>query len=217
MNSNLPEDYSYIEWKQPGKRWLIYQIGKTTKLPLSIFYGEIKNVTSLQFVSKDPNINLSVLGDSLIISATKLGEFTFKGVVKKNNVVVSISPEYKINLATEVEEVAGLPTKFDLYQNYPNPISLSKNDETIIKYSIPKTNSLNDSKQVQSFSSGEIVTLKIYDILGREISTVVNEMQNPGVYNYKLSINQLGLTSGIYFYQLKSGSYISTKKFVVIK
>ncbi|MCX7874869.1 MAG: CotH kinase family protein [Melioribacteraceae bacterium] len=201
INSNLPSDYSYVEWKQPGKRWLIYQIGKTVKLPLSIFYGEVKNVSSLQFVSKDPNANFSVLGDSLIISASKLGEFTFKGVVKKNNVVVSISPEYKINLATNIETESKLPTKFELFQNYPNPA----NPETNIKYTIP------------GLSDNLFVSLKIYDPLGNEIETLVNEYQKGGTYNYSFNTLKHKLSSGVYFYRLQAGNYVDTKKLMILK
>ncbi|MEW6006357.1 MAG: CotH kinase family protein [Stygiobacter sp.] len=259
MNANLPEDYSYIEWKQPGKRWLIYQIGNTTKLPLSIFYGEIKNVTSLQFISKDPNVNFSVLGDSLIISASKLGEFSFKGVVKKNNVVVSISPEYKINLATNIEEENNLPTQFELYQNYPNPFSASSGkSSTTIKYTIPSvilrqaqddnrqsrqsrdqddnvmvslpdrqtglsnhdvTNrNVQDDNVTSSLSRSDLhVTLKVYDILGREVATLVNEYQKPGIYSTEFRAQSSELSSGIYFYKLQAGEFSQTKKLLLMK
>ena len=85
---------------------------------------------------------------------------------------------------------------FILYQNYPNPF----NPTTIISYSIP--------------NSG-LVTLKIYDLLGREISTLVNKFQNQG--NYRVEFNSSNLSSGVYFYRLKFNGKILTKKFLLLR
>lgn len=90
------------------------------------------------------------------------------------------------------------PSAFQLYQNYPNPF----NPNTTIKFSLSKD---------------EITTLKIYDILGREIATLVNEPKQAGEYQVEFNASKYGLSSGIYFYQLKSGNFTSTKKFVMIK
>jgi hypothetical protein len=92
-------------------------------------------------------------------------------------------------------------SRFQLFQNYPNPF----NSSTIITYEIMK--------------AGD-VTLKIYNILGREVRSLVNNLQKPG--NYKITWdgknNQgKGVTSGIYFYQLKAGDYKETRKLVLIK
>jgi hypothetical protein len=99
------------------------------------------------------------------------------------------------NISTEV------PEKFDLKQNYPNPF----NPSTIIRYQIK------DSR---------FVTLKVYDILGREIETLVNEFQKAGTYetqfpNKRLSNNQLA--SGVYFYKLVAGDFVAVKKMVLMK
>jgi len=85
---------------------------------------------------------------------------------------------------------------FSLQQNYPNPF----NPSTTIKYSIPK----------QSY-----VTLKVYDILGREVAALVNEKKPAGVY--EINWNASKLSSGVYFYQLKAGEFIQTKKMILIK
>ena len=63
-------------------------------------------------------------------------------------------------------------------------------------------------------SSG-YVTLKVYDILGREVATLVNEEKHPG--SYEVEFNGVNLSSGIYFYRLQAGSYLSTKKMCLIK
>jgi len=91
-----------------------------------------------------------------------------------------------------------LPTHFVLNQNYPNPF----NPTTTINYSIPK----------ESF-----VTIKIYDLLGKEVATLVDEFQKPGTYNYQLSISNYQLSSGVYFYQLQAGNFIATKKLILLK
>jgi len=91
-----------------------------------------------------------------------------------------------------------ITSKYKLYQNYPNPF----NPTTTINYSIP----------IESF-----VTIKIYDLLGKEVATLVNEFQKPGTYNYQLSTSNYQLSSGVYFYQLQAGNFIATKKLILLK
>jgi len=96
---------------------------------------------------------------------------------------------------TSVEK--NLITKnYNLSQNYPNPF----NPNTIIRWQQPETG---------------LATLKIYDVLGREVTTLVNEELSAG--EYKVEFNGNGLTSGIYFYKLKSGSFVETKKMILLK
>jgi len=98
---------------------------------------------------------------------------------------------------TNVENIQNnLPSKFVLEQNYPNPF----NPTTTVKYSIP--------------NSGN-VTLKVYDVLGNEVATLVNEERPAGVYEVEFDASRL--SSGIYFYKLLSGVFISTKKMILIK
>ncbi len=94
------------------------------------------------------------------------------------------------------KEAAEIPLKYNLYQNYPNPF----NPRTTISYSIPRIS---------------FITLKIYDVLGREIETIVNEQKPAG--NYKVNFNAGGLASGVYFYQLRAGDFVSTKKLILLK
>ncbi|MGB9665371.1 MAG: T9SS type A sorting domain-containing protein, partial [Ignavibacteria bacterium] len=88
--------------------------------------------------------------------------------------------------------------KYELKQNYPNPF----NPSTKIKYSI-KENGL--------------VMLKVYDLLGREIATLVNEPKQAGEYEVEFDASKYDLTSGVYIYELRSGSFKSAKKFVLMK
>jgi len=97
------------------------------------------------------------------------------------------------------EEIISL-TEFVLPQNYPNPF----NPSTVISYQLPVSS---------------MVTLKVYDVLGNEIATLVNEEKQPGVYEVEFNTSSgiRDLVSGIYFYQLKAGDYTETKKMVLIK
>jgi len=90
---------------------------------------------------------------------------------------------------------------YSLYQNYPNPF----NPSTVISYQLPV--------------SGQ-VTLKVYDVLGNEVATLVNEYQNTGSYEIEFSVGtsrRLPLTSGVYYYQLRSGAFIQTKKMILLR
>jgi len=99
-----------------------------------------------------------------------------------------------------IEVVVGTPTEFSLGQNYPNPF----NPSTTIKYQIPELS---------------FVTLKVYDVLGNEIVTLVNEEEPAGEYEVEFSSSggANDLSSGIYFYQIKAGSYIETKKMILLR
>lgn len=88
------------------------------------------------------------------------------------------------------------PIKYELSQNYPNPF----NPVTNIKYQIQKTG---------------LVTLRIYDIIGREIKTIVNEIKNPG--SYIVTFNGSEFSSGVYFYRIQSGDFVQVKKMLLIK
>ena len=100
-------------------------------------------------------------------------------------------------IATDISEQRFASVKdFKLYQNYPNPF----NPSTIIKYQIPQSG---------------YVTLKVYDMLGKEVESLVNKMMNSG--NYEVKFEGSNLTSGIYFYQLKINNYTATKKMMLLK
>jgi len=96
------------------------------------------------------------------------------------------------------------PIEFILSQNYPNPF----NPVTKIKYSIP-------SATLRQAQSDIKITLKVYDVLGKEIATLVNEAKPAGTYEVEFDASDL--TSGIYFYQLKAGDFVETKKMVLLR
>ncbi len=103
---------------------------------------------------------------------------------------------------TGVQQIGSeIPIQFRLYQNYPNPF----NPRTVIKYQI-----VNSKKQISN------VKLIVYDITGREIITLVNEVQNTGTYEVDFSGN--GLSSGVYFYTLfVNNKLFDTKKMILLK
>jgi hypothetical protein len=86
--------------------------------------------------------------------------------------------------------------KYNLAQNYPNPY----NPTTLIEYSMPTSSN---------------VILKIYNVLGKLITTLVNENQEAGIY--KINFDASRLSNGVYFYKIQAGSYTETKKMLLIK
>ena len=100
------------------------------------------------------------------------------------------------NILPVEEENNLIVDEFKLFQNYPNPF----NPVTRIKFQIPQAGK---------------VTIKIYDILGAEVTTLLNEERPTGIY--EIDFNASRLASGVYFYQLKAGSYIETKKMILLK
>ena len=106
--------------------------------------------------------------------------------------------------SNEIEVEIGLPDEFALYQNYPNPF----NPTTKIKYSIP-------SVEMHGGASVQNISLKVYDVLGNEIATLVNEEKAPGEYEVEFDGSKLG--SGVYIYKLTAGSFSAAKKLVLIK
>ena len=116
-------------------------------------------------------------------------------------------------IVTSIKDQKEHESVFSLYSNYPNPF----NPSTKIKYSIPA--SLNPSK------GGTLVSLKVYDLLGREVANLVNEEKPSG--NYEIEFDGSMLPSGVYFYQLrvsalqskdrKTNSFVETKKMILLK
>ena len=104
----------------------------------------------------------------------------------------------KYEYSNVVEVKVEMPTQFSLAQNYPNPF----NPETTIKYQLPV--------------SGH-VTLKVFDMLGKEVATLVDEYKQAGTHNSQFSILNSQLASGTYLYQLKAGGFVLTKKFLLMK
>ncbi len=98
--------------------------------------------------------------------------------------------------ATNIDEEEIIPTEFSLFQNYPNPF----NPTTSIEFKVP---------------SSEYVSLKIYDVIGNEIASLVNEEKEAG--NYKVTFDASNISTGVYFYKLTAGNFSQTRKMLFLK
>jgi len=110
---------------------------------------------------------------------------------------------FEYNGPVGIENTMTIPRQFSLYQNYPNPF----NPSTTIKYSVPNAET--------PYIASQRVTLKIYDLLGRNVSTLVDGLMPPG--NYAVRFDASHLPSGIYLYTLQAGQYNETKKMMLLK
>ncbi|MFH1422421.1 MAG: T9SS type A sorting domain-containing protein, partial [Planctomycetota bacterium] len=164
----------------------------------NIGYKLLNNPSGLHNYSKEFTVNASVLRTQNIYLLPNIGVsgtlnnsnlyFTLVNVCIAENEVGKNSPE---NINNKIQ-----PTEYVLQQNYPNPF----NPATNIKYNLPQ----------DSF-----VELKIFDVLGREITTLVNEKQESG--NYSIQFDASNLPSGIYIYRIVSGKFTQTKKMILLK
>jgi hypothetical protein len=122
----------------------------------------------------------------------------------------SIAKMYNIAIPVDVKKETTIPSSFSLSQNYPNPF----NPSTTISYSIPV------ETPGSSRTSLQHVTLKVFDLLGREVATLVDEFKQAGNYQVQFSVKTgyiPSLPSGIYFYRLQAGDYSETKKMLLLK
>ena len=145
-------------------------------------------------------------------------------VVAMNNVRISLTKYEQISYLIEEQkydflttlnfeqDARNFPTEYFLYQNYPNPF----NPSTKIRFVIPnEVRNLKNTRSKEYYSVLQFVTLKVYDVLGREIATLVNEQKPAG--NYEVTFNASDLSSGIYLYKLSSGSFTQTKKMLLLR
>lgn len=165
----------------------------------------IKIEKGLAWVDEVPNTGSIVPGGNQNVSVNfnaiglTIGSYT--GILKVNS-NDPVTPVKNIGLRLNVGPVGvqtnltGIPSEFKLDQNYPNPF----NPSTVINYQIPVNN---------------FVTLKIYDLLGKEVMTLVNEQKQAGYYN--VEFNATNFASGIYFYTVKAGDFKETKRMLLVK
>ena len=109
-----------------------------------------------------------------------------------------------------IEDGSTAVSGFKLYQNYPNPLykNSGENSTTVIKYSVPNVKNYGGAQQ-------QTVNLTVYDILGRKVKTLVNEVKSPG--EHQVVFDAGSLSNGIYFYRLQSGGTSITKKLILLK
>ena len=139
-----------------------------------------------------------VLSDSQYRIVGTLGQ-PFIGVAQNSANANNIGFWYLVTheLATSVEQIpSSVPKEFRLEQNYPNPF----NPTTIIQFGLPQRSN---------------VTLKLYDILGRQVATLVDEELEPGVH--KVNFDAEDLASGVYFYRIQAEAFVRTKKLMLLR
>jgi Secretion system C-terminal sorting domain/Glucose / Sorbosone dehydrogenase len=203
----------------------------------SVLAGDLKGDAFL--VSFSNSSLITALGDTgqdlIAVSLTKHGDTTYtayvnrlisglnsplsEAIVGNKLFIIETGLQYPPNTSPKLWEVTlpespftgikqkeNIPTNFELSQNYPNPF----NPSTTIEYSIPASNT-----PIPGVAGGGLVTLKVYDILGRLVATIVNEKKTPG--NYSVQFNTSNLSSGIYFYRLTYGNFTQSRKMILLK
>jgi hypothetical protein len=141
----------------------------------------------------------TIVGSTILSAGTKIGTLT--GIIYYSGNRYKIAPRTAadfVNVVTSVrlEQIDTAPKEFALSQNYPNPFNPSTN----FKFTVAKA---------------QLVLMKIYDILGREVETLVHEQMMPGTYTVQW--NAAHVASGVYFYRLQSGSFVETRKLMLMK
>jgi hypothetical protein len=204
---DLEEDTIYRLNAQVGEEWAL-QFG-------SISFVRLDSITNSS-VFTIPTVLQHYRLDGLILGYVSLSDFfgpvnfsspgeppgtSSTGIILIGCLIDNVL--YGNPVSTEIEPAALI--KFSLSQNHPNPF----NPSTKIKFTIPKSPLLGGDGR------GGLVTLKIYDVLGNEIATLVNEEKLAGTY--EVEFNGTGLTSGIYFYRLQAGDFTETKKMVLLR
>ena len=187
-----------------GDNWEIANTGLPTGMGLSGIFLEDKYLFAATFdnrifMTTINNINwvdisegLTITGNANITDITKNEDYIFAS----GNTGVWRRPLWQITSIKVLDQNKLMHNRFILEQNYPNPF----NPKTNIQYAI---------------NSRQFVILKVFDILGREVATLVNEEKPSGSYEVEFAGTEL--TSGVYFYRIQAGSFTDSKKFILIK
>jgi hypothetical protein len=197
-----------------NKSYTLYAVEGNTSLsefdlpplpPAGVFdirFGSHRFAENLNGITQTIEMNGVVYPVSISVEAMTITLQDETG--QKLNVILNSGEQVVVNDLNKIY-VSGnnLPVQYSLEQNYPNPF----NPSTKIRYSIPSV--------TLSGVEGSLVTLKVYDVLGNEVVTLVNEEKPVG--NYEVEFNASGFASGIYFYRIQAGSFVQSKKMILIK
>jgi hypothetical protein len=135
-------------------------------------------------------VSFGALNDSVQAFGATIDEATFTSGGQV------LSYRQRLGFVTGVDDAASMPTEYDLSQNYPNPF----NPSTKIGFRV---------------TDYGLVTLTVYDVLGREVQTLVNEERQAGAHSVEW--NAAGAASGVYFYRLQAGGFVETKKMLLLR
>jgi hypothetical protein len=191
--------------------WTVKGIDCNTVNPIFMFSGDpVAKIGWLDINSGDKRIQANTGPfklevnkpiDIIVAYTAGRGSDFLNSITVARNITQNVINEYRSNFGTITSVDENQPMtikKYFLGQNYPNPF----NPSTVISYQL---------------SAVSYVTLKVYDILGREVATLVDEVKESGTYHYPFSIIHYPLPSGVYFYQLRAGNFVGTKKMMIMK
>jgi len=208
--SGTNEDYCTIKYLQTPMAPILYSPGNNTQgwnTSLTLVWYKVSNEANYRVqVATDSLFNILVVNDSTLTDSTKTVSILQNNTwyywrVNGRNAVGS-GPwstvwKFKTGPGNGLQAIGNeIPNEFKLIQNYPNPF----NPITKIKFDLPKNVN---------------VKLTIYDMLGREIETLVNEQLNAG--SYEVNWDGTKYTSGVYYYRLNAGEFVETKKMILVK
>ncbi|MBN1398250.1 MAG: PD40 domain-containing protein [Bacteroidetes bacterium] len=176
----------------PDGKWIVYSADNGTLLYANIFIknletGQLIRVTDYSGYDGAPSWSTD---DRIVFESTERNPDDSNG-----SMLWIINATVKGTTFIS-ENNTGMPKYYYMSQNYPNPF----NPTTIINYQLPVKG---------------LVTLKIYDVVGREVAALVDGIQNAGYYN--VTFNGAGISSGVYFYRLQAGTLCNTKKLLLMK
>ena len=187
--------FNSINWTTPGGDFSATASSTVQIGPIGVytFNSTAAMVSDVQdwLGNASSNFGWIVIGNEAVAQSMKVFSSREDTVADKRPVLI-----VKYSGPNNITQQGSKPNEFFLHQNYPNPF----NPATVIRYSIP--------------ASGH-VSLKVFDILGNEIATLVDEVKNAGTFTQEW--NAAGVPSGLYFYRLTSGNLVSTKKMLLVK
>ncbi|MGD8306107.1 MAG: T9SS type A sorting domain-containing protein, partial [Ignavibacteria bacterium] len=198
VNSDYNEFGPYID---PDERFIIFISNRPGGYGMHDLYLSSRNLNGTwnDPVNLGPGINSNEEDGAPYISPDGLYFFFTNWRAEDlgyNPYWVDAQVVYDLITDVDNENPVDVPNEFQLYQNYPNPF----NPQTRINFSVPEIS---------------LVSLKVFDVLGKEIATLVDEEKKAGTY--EVGFDAVGLTSGIYFYKLVANNHYETKKMIILK
>ena len=180
-------------WSMGSEYIIRWETNIADSVRLDLLYGQ-QNILTIDTTFGNPSAYRWLIPTNLTVDSSYkiiITSIIDPSIIDTSDASFSITPPSDVEIINEE-----IPDDYNLFQNYPNPF----NPSTIIKFQLPVSSK---------------VTLKVYDVLGNEVVTLLNEEKAPGEYNVQFNIPNL--TSGVYFYTLNAGSFISTRKMILVR
>ena len=199
--NNKESFLAYMEQALKGIRGIVTDLG--TQAP-------VRARIDIQGIANVPVYSDSIVGDyhrlllpgtyTLIARAAGYYPDTVRNILVTDSAATRVDVALRSTATKIVEQREGVPTQFSLSQNYPNPF----NPTTTIRFSLPR-----------GVGMFPVTSLRVYDVLGREVATLVNEVKEPGVYTAQWDASNVA--SGVYFYRLSTGSFVQSRTLLLLK